>query len=65
MLVCIISREILLTLVCTDTSTSASVSMMFEKAGVPKENLHFQAVERHTLSHTTTVHHGDQTWAHL
>lgn len=63
MLLCIISREILSTLVCTDIS--ASVSMMFEKAGVPEENLHFQAYERHTLSHTTTVHHGDQTWAHL
>lgn len=39
--------------------------MVFEKAGVPEENLHFQAYERHTLSHTTTVHHGDQTWTHL
>lgn len=63
MLLCYISREILLTLVCTDIS--ASVSMVFEKAGVPEENLHFKAYERHTLSHTTTVHHGDQTWTHL
>lgn len=36
-------------------------SLRWEKAGVPREN-QCQAGNHHTVSHTTTVNHGDQTW---
>ena len=37
---------------------------MWEEAGVPAsgENRRVQAGDRHTLSHATTVDHGDRTW---
>lgn len=33
---------------------------MWDWAGLPWENPHVQAGERHTLSHTITVDHGEQ-----
>lgn len=42
-----------------DVSTRGS--LLWEKAGVPGENPHVQASDRHTLSHTTTNDHANWT----
>lgn len=36
--------------------------LLWDEAGVPRENPPLKAGDHHTLSYTATVDHGDRTW---